>query len=123
MLRDRDSQTFSAVSTTMTMPILLVHLAAFAGGMLTIFSPCILPVLPFVFGQTGRPFRSETLPMLAGLAGAFVLLAIAGTIGSAAVARAAGVGRGAGLVLLPFRGLSLLAARIFSGDPLPFLFL
>src|SRR5258705_13465905 len=93
MLRDRDSQTFSAVSITMTMPILLVHLAAFAGGMLTIFSPCILPVLPFVFGQTGRPFRSETLPMLAGLAGPFGLVAIAGTIRSAPGAGAAETGR------------------------------
>src|SRR5258705_1000027 len=119
MLRDRDSQTFSAVSITMTMPILLVYLAAFAGGMLTIFSPCILPVLPFVFGQTGRPFRSEILPMLVGLAGAFVLVAIPGAIGSAWGAPAADVGPDAAPVGSSFPGLYPLSARIFPGLPPP----
>src|SRR5260221_8197900 len=108
MLRDRGAHTFSAVSITMTMPILLVHLAAFAGGVLTIFSPCILPVLPFVFGQTGRPFRSETLPMLMGLAGAFVLVAISGTIGSTGGSQAADARPRAALVVLAFSRLTLL---------------
>jgi len=123
MLRDRGTQTFSVISIAMILPILLVLLAAFAGGMLTIFSPCILPVLPFVFGQTSRPFRSETVPMLVGLAGAFVVVAIAGTIGSAWVAQAADVGRVAALVVLAFAGLTLLSARISAGIALPFVLL
>jgi cytochrome c biogenesis protein CcdA len=28
---------------------------AFVGGLLTILSPCILPVLPFVFARLGQP--------------------------------------------------------------------
>ena len=43
--------------------ILLV--LAFLGGILTIVSPCILPVLPFVFSRADRPFRKSGLPLLA----------------------------------------------------------
>jgi len=30
---------------------------SYLGGMITIVSPCILPVLPFVFARAGEPFR------------------------------------------------------------------
>src|SRR5258708_862099 len=49
------------------MSVALLYLAVFAGGLLAILSPCILPVLPFVFTRSGKPFRAETLPLLAGL--------------------------------------------------------
>jgi cytochrome c biogenesis protein CcdA len=39
---------------------------AYLGGVLTIASPCILPVLPFVFARSDRPFATSGLPMLAG---------------------------------------------------------
>jgi cytochrome c biogenesis protein CcdA len=32
-----------------------VLILAFVGGLLTILSPCILPVLPFVFARLGQP--------------------------------------------------------------------
>ena len=51
---------------------------ALLGGMLTILSPCILPVIPLVFARTGRDFRRELMPMLAGLALAFTGAALAG---------------------------------------------
>ena len=41
---------------------------SYLGGVLTILSPCVLPVLPFVFARADRPFRSSTLPMLLGMA-------------------------------------------------------
>jgi cytochrome c biogenesis protein CcdA len=41
---------------------------AYLGGVLTIVSPCILPVLPFVFARADRPFVSNGLPLLAGMA-------------------------------------------------------
>ena len=44
---------------------MLLALIAFLGGALTIISPCILPVLPFVFARPGRSFARGTLPMLA----------------------------------------------------------
>jgi hypothetical protein len=40
---------------------------AFLGGILTIISPCILPVLPFVFSRADQPFRKSGLPLLAGI--------------------------------------------------------
>ena len=47
---------------------MLILLVAYLGGVLTILSPCILPVLPFVFARADRPFRSHGLPMLLGMA-------------------------------------------------------
>jgi cytochrome c biogenesis protein CcdA/thiol-disulfide isomerase/thioredoxin len=96
------------------MPVLLLYVAVFAGGMLTIFSPCILPVLPFVLPRAGRPFRSETLPLLAGLVAAFVFVAIVGTAGAAWVAAAADGGRVLALVLLTTAGAALLSPRLAS---------
>ena len=46
---------------------MLIILLAYFGGILTILSPCILPVLPFVFARAGRSFARSTLPMLAGM--------------------------------------------------------
>ena len=47
---------------------------AYLGGVLTIVSPCILPVLPFVFARTGQPFIKSGLPLLAGMALTFALV-------------------------------------------------
>ena len=94
----------------MTTPLL--YLAVFAGGLLTILSPCILPVLPFVFARTGRPFARETLPLLAGLVLAFVAVATAGTASAAWVASAADAGRYAALIVLAAGGASLLSPRL-----------
>jgi hypothetical protein len=60
-----------------------LFILAYLGGLLAIVSPCILPVLPFVFARAGRPFVSSTLPMLAGMA-----------VTSAAVATLAAAGGG-----------------------------
>ena len=35
---------------------MLLILLSYLAGALTILSPCILPVLPFVFARTGQPF-------------------------------------------------------------------
>ena len=34
---------------------MLLFAIAYLGGILTILSPCILPVLPFVFARSDRP--------------------------------------------------------------------
>jgi cytochrome c biogenesis protein CcdA len=44
---------------------------AYVAGVLTILSPCILPVLPFVFCRIGQPFIRTGLPLLLGMAAAF----------------------------------------------------
>jgi cytochrome c biogenesis protein CcdA len=48
---------------------------AYLGGVLTIASPCILPVLPFVFARSDRPFVKSGLPMLVGMAVTFAAVA------------------------------------------------
>src|SRR5260370_5075779 len=99
------------------MPGFLLYVAVFAVGMLTIFSPCILPVLPFVLGRAGRPFRSETLPLLAGLIGAFVFVATVGTAGSAGGAAAADTRRIVALTVLPLAGPALLSPPLAARLP------
>ena len=54
---------------------------AYLGGVLTIVSPCILPVLPFVFARTGQPFMKSGLPLLAGMALTFALVATLAAVG------------------------------------------
>ncbi len=56
-------------------------LLAYLGGVLTIVSPCILPVLPFVFARTGQPFIKSGLPLLAGMALTFALVATLAAVG------------------------------------------
>jgi hypothetical protein len=48
---------------------------AYLGGVLTIASPCILPVLPFVFARADRPFVKTGLPILVGMAVTFAAVA------------------------------------------------
>ena len=43
---------------------MLLFVLAYFGGVLTIASPCILPVLPFVFARADQPFLRRGLPML-----------------------------------------------------------
>ena len=83
-------------------------LLAFLGGILTIISPCILPVLPFVFSRADQPFRRSGLPLLAGMAVTFAALAAVATIGGEWIVRANQYGRIASLVVLAFFGLTLL---------------
>ena len=86
---------------------MLIALLAYLGGMLTIVSPCILPVLPFVFANAGRSFTRGALPMLAGMALTFAIVATLAAIGGSWAVRANEVGRWIALLLLAFFGLAL----------------
>lgn len=59
---------------------MLLFLLAYLGGVLTIVSPCILPVLPFVFARAGQPFIRSSLPMLVGMAATFAAVATLGRL-------------------------------------------
>ena len=67
---------------------MLIALLAYLGGMLTIVSPCILPVLPFVFANAGRSFRRGAVPMLAGMALTFAVVATLAAVGGSWAVRA-----------------------------------
>jgi cytochrome c biogenesis protein CcdA/thiol-disulfide isomerase/thioredoxin len=50
---------------------MVAFILAYLAGVLTILTPCIWPVLPFVAARADRPFRQGGLPLLLGLAIAF----------------------------------------------------
>jgi cytochrome c biogenesis protein CcdA/thiol-disulfide isomerase/thioredoxin len=88
---------------------------AYLGGVLTIFSPCILPILPFVFSRTGQPFVRSTLPMLIGMVSMFAVVASLAAVGGSWAVQANEYGRLAALVILALLGVSLLSARVANG--------
>ena len=91
---------------------MLLILLAYFGGILTILSPCILPVLPFVFARADRPFVRSTLPMLAGMAATFAIVATLAAVGGGWAVRANAIGRWAALVLLALFGIALVFPAI-----------
>ncbi|MYM66615.1 redoxin domain-containing protein [Pseudoduganella sp. FT55W] len=91
---------------------MLLILLSYLGGALTILSPCILPVLPFVFARTGQPFVRSGLPLLLGMALTFALVATLAAVGGGWVVQANQYGRWAALVLMAFFGLTLMLPHL-----------
>lgn len=87
---------------------MILFLLAYLGGVLTILSPCILPVLPFVFAGAGRPFLRNGLPMLAAMALTFAAVATLAAVGGGWAVETNRYGRIAAIVLLAGFGLILL---------------
>ncbi|MCR4520039.1 cytochrome c biogenesis protein CcdA [Bosea sp. 47.2.35] len=97
-----------------------LFILSYLAGVLTIASPCILPVLPFILARADRPFRRSGLPMLLGLAIAFAAVAsLAAFAGGWAVA-ANQFGRAAALVLLAIFGLGLVLPALSARLAAPF---
>ena len=88
-----------------------VLVLAFLGGVLTILSPCILPIIPLVFARSGRSFVRETVPMLGGLAMAFTAAALIATATAHWLIVANVIGRDIALVLFAIVGITLVSAR------------
>ena len=91
---------------------MLIYLLAFAGGVLTILSPCILPVLPFVFARADQPFRRSGLPLLMGMALTFSAVAIAAAFGGHWVVRLNQGGRYVAMLVFLVLGVSRLFPSI-----------
>jgi cytochrome c biogenesis protein CcdA/thiol-disulfide isomerase/thioredoxin len=89
-----------------------LFLLSYVGGVLTILSPCILPVLPFVFARSDRPFLQSGLPLLVGMAVTFAAVATLATLGGSWAVHANQWGRDAALVLLALFGLTLLLPQL-----------
>ena len=87
---------------------MLLFLLAYLGGVLTIVSPCILPVLPFVFARADRPFVRSGLPLLVGMAVTFALIATLAAFGGGWAVRANEYGRDLAIALLAIFGVVLL---------------
>src|SRR5580765_8142422 len=84
--------------------LLLVYL----GGVLTVVSPCILPVLPFVFARADKPFVRSGLPLLVGMAATFAVVATLAAVGGGWAVHANQYGRVGAIVLLAIFGVALL---------------
>jgi cytochrome c biogenesis protein CcdA/thiol-disulfide isomerase/thioredoxin len=87
---------------------MLLFVLAYLGGVLTIVSPCILPVIPFVLARADRPFLRNGLPMLVGMALAFAVVATFASVAGGWVVSANHYGRMAALALLAIFGITLL---------------
>jgi cytochrome c biogenesis protein CcdA/thiol-disulfide isomerase/thioredoxin len=91
---------------------MLLALLAYLGGVLTIVSPCILPVLPFVFARADKPFLRAGLPLLIGMALTFAAVATLAAVGGGWAVAANQYGRWAALLLLAVFGLTLLVPAL-----------
>ena len=85
-----------------------LFILAYLAGVLTIVSPCILPVLPFVLARVGQPFRRNGLPMLVGMAFAFATVASLAAVTGGWAIELNRHGRTLALVLIALFGLALL---------------
>ncbi|WP_454724618.1 MULTISPECIES: cytochrome c biogenesis protein DipZ [Cupriavidus] len=91
---------------------MLLIVLAYLGGALTILSPCILPVLPFVFSRADQPFLRSGLPLLAGMGLTFAAVATLAAVGGGWVTQANQYGRWLAIALLAVFGLTLLLPRL-----------
>ena len=80
---------------------------AYLGGVLTIVSPCILPVLPFLFARADRSF-AKSLPMLVGMAVTFAAIATLAVVAGGWAVDANQYGRTIAVVVLAAVGLTLI---------------
>ncbi|MDR8370275.1 cytochrome c biogenesis protein DipZ [Pseudomonas lactis] len=99
-----------------------MFLIAFLGGLLTVLSPCILPVVPFLFAGIDRT-RSSILLTLGGMVLTFALVSSLAVISSEWVIQANNTGRHVALVVMALFALSLISARISGWLASPFVLL
>jgi cytochrome c biogenesis protein CcdA/thiol-disulfide isomerase/thioredoxin len=99
---------------------MVLFVLAYLGGVLTIVSPCILPVLPFVFARADRPFIRSGLPMLIGMAATFAAVATLAAVAGGWAVEANQYGRTAAIVLLSLFGVALLFPALADRLAKPF---
>lgn len=87
---------------------MLIFSLSYIGGILTIFSPCVLPVLPFIFSRSDQSFRRSGLPILLGMALTFTVLASLAAVGGAWLVALNQYGRYAAMGLLLLLGMALI---------------
>ncbi|MGG2398237.1 cytochrome c biogenesis protein DipZ [Pseudomonas sp. SH1-B] len=94
-------------------------LIAFLAGMLTVVSPCILPVVPFLFARTYHS-RSSIAWTLAGMALTFTLVSSLAVATSDWLIRASEAGQRVALLGMALFALSLISSRLATCLSHPF---
>ena len=95
-----------------------MFLIAFLGGIVTVLSPCILPVVPFLFARADRSAASVLMTLL-GLTLTFALVSSLAVVSSDWIVAANGIGRDIALGVLTLFALSLLSAHVNHWLTLP----
>jgi len=91
---------------------MLLFILAYSAGIFTIISPCILPVLPFIFSRTGMGFWRSHLPMLVSMAASFVLIASLAAVAGEWVVITNHYARLGAIILLGIFGAALVWPRL-----------
>jgi cytochrome c biogenesis protein CcdA/thiol-disulfide isomerase/thioredoxin len=99
---------------------MILVVLVFLGGVLTILSPCVLPVLPFVFARAEQPFLKSGLPMLAGMALTFAAIATLAAVGGAWAVNLNQYGRIFALILMTAFAATLLSRHLADWLARPF---
>ena len=99
-----------------------MFLIAFLGGLLTVLSPCILPVVPFLFAGAHRT-RSSIMLTLGGMVLTFALISSLAVVSSEWVIKASSTGRQVALIVMVLFALSLISARVGDWLARPFVLL
>lgn len=94
-------------------------LVAFLGGVLTILSPCILPVVPLLFAGIGLSRVSIAL-VTSGMALTFAAVSSLAVVGSEWVIQANIAGRQVALVVMALFALSMMSTRLGTWLAAPF---
>jgi cytochrome c biogenesis protein CcdA/thiol-disulfide isomerase/thioredoxin len=97
-------------------------LIAFLGGILTVLSPCILPVVPFLFARANRS-RSSVFLTLGGMMLTFALVSSLAVVSSDWVIQANNTGRQLALIVMVLFALSLISAKVGTWLARPFVML
>src|SRR5439155_17460471 len=85
---------------------------AFAAGLVSIFSPCVLPLLPVVLGTAVSQHRLGPLALAAGLALAFLVLGLSVTTIGLSLGLDTETFRGIAAILLTMAGAILVVPRL-----------
>ncbi|MFW0754950.1 cytochrome c biogenesis protein DipZ [Pseudomonas sp. H11T01] len=97
-------------------------LIAFLGGILTVLSPCILPVVPFLFARASHT-RSSVFLTLSGMVLTFALVSSVAVVSSDWVVQANNTGRYLALIVMVLFALSLIFAKVGTWLARPFVML
>src|SRR5471032_699169 len=88
-------------------------LIAFLGGILTVLSPCILPVVPFLFARADQS-RASIMLTLGGMVLTFALVSSVAVVSSDWVVQASNTGRHLALLVMVLFAMSLISAKVGS---------